>query len=190
MADGGSTAGDVMLASFVEADGSALTVHSHSGVHFTVNSTNDGQDANTADNVCQTATEGECTLRAAIEQANGTAVKDSIHFAIPGAPPYTIVPTPELPTIRQPVIIDATTQPGYDGEPLVELSGASAGSGASGLTITAGGSTVRGLVVNRFQAVGIFIAYGGGNSVQANYIGTDTTGTLARGNGSAGGIKI
>ena len=49
------------------------------------------------------------------------------------------------------------------------------------LSIGAGGSTVRGLVINRFGA-GIFISGGGGNHIEGNYIGTDVTGTLALGN--------
>jgi CSLREA domain-containing protein len=40
--------------------------------HFTVNSPGDAPDANTSDNICQTATPGVCTLRAAVAQANQT----------------------------------------------------------------------------------------------------------------------
>ena len=50
-----------------------------------------------------------------------------------------------------------------------------------GLSIGAGGSTVRGLVINRFAA-GILLSGGGGNHIEGNYIGTDVTGTLALGN--------
>ncbi len=39
---------------------------------YQVNSTGDASDANTSDGVCQTSTPGECTLRAAVEQANVT----------------------------------------------------------------------------------------------------------------------
>jgi CSLREA domain-containing protein len=41
-------------------------------VIYQVNSSGDGPDDNTGDGVCQTATPGECTLRAAVQQANVT----------------------------------------------------------------------------------------------------------------------
>ncbi|MGI8786344.1 MAG: CSLREA domain-containing protein [Pyrinomonadaceae bacterium] len=81
---------------------------------FTVNSTGDGGDANTADNICETATIGECTLRAAIEEANFTMAADTIGFAIA---PFNgsvkiIAPAAPLPDIIQPVIINGYTQTG------------------------------------------------------------------------------
>lgn len=79
---------------------------------FIVNSTNDGVDANVGDNVCQTATLGECTLRAAIGEANFAAGFDAINFSIPGAGVKTIAPNSILPDIAQPLIIDGYTQPG------------------------------------------------------------------------------
>src|SRR4051812_44590558 len=51
---------------------------------FTVNSTADGGDANLGDGICQTSSRGQCTLRAAIEQANARAGRDTITFKIPG----------------------------------------------------------------------------------------------------------
>ncbi|MDQ4120132.1 MAG: FG-GAP-like repeat-containing protein [Acidobacteriota bacterium] len=53
---------------------------------FTVNRTDDAPDANTADNVCDVdlSTAGQqCTLRAAIAQANATAEADLIGFSLP-----------------------------------------------------------------------------------------------------------
>src|SRR5262245_53015093 len=55
---------------------------------FTVNSTDDDGDANLSDARCDTGKKvGDvvpaCTLRAAIEEANATALKDTIQFAIP-----------------------------------------------------------------------------------------------------------
>jgi titin len=91
--------------------------------------------------------------------------------------PRTIAPLSALPTITHPVIIDGTTQPGYAGTPIIELSGASAGTGVTGLTITAGNSTVEGLVINRFSGDGIDLLSNGGDLVEGNYIGTDVTGS-------------
>ena len=64
----------------------------------------------------------------------------------------TIAPASALPTICDPVILDGQTQPGWSSAPIIELNGTGAGSGVHGLTITAGGSTVRGLVINRSPA--------------------------------------
>ncbi|NCC37395.1 MAG: hypothetical protein EOM24_36095, partial [Chloroflexia bacterium] len=53
------------------------------------------------------------------------------------------------------------------------------------LAKNASGSTVRGLVINRFQAHGIFVD-GSNNSFQCNMIGTDASGLLDQGNGQIG----
>jgi CSLREA domain-containing protein len=150
---------------------------------FTVNSTGDGGDATPGDGVCETATgNGVCTLRAAIQEANALAGTDTIAFNIPGAGPHTIQPTSALPTINQPVVIDGTTEPDFAGTPIIELDGTNAGASANGLRITAGSSTVRGLVINRFSTYGINLESGGSNIIEGNYIGTDVTGALDRGN--------
>jgi hypothetical protein len=56
---------------------------------FTVNFTGDAADANQGDGTCQTATTGQCTLSAAIQEANTTTDADTINFAIP---PLTATP--------------------------------------------------------------------------------------------------
>jgi hypothetical protein len=129
------------------------------------------------------------TLREAITLANALGGVDTITFAIPGAGPFTISPTAALPTITDAVIIDGTTQPGFAGTPIIELAGTNAGATADGLTILGGGSTVQGLVINRFRGNGIVLSGGGGDIVRGNYIGTDVSGTAALGN-AAGGILV
>jgi parallel beta-helix repeat protein len=125
---------------------------------------------------------GAGSLRAAIENANRNAgYADAISFDIPGAGPHTIAPAAELPLITDPVVIDGTTQPGFAGAPLIELSGLSAGP-ARGLVIGAGGSTVRGLAIGGFQGEGIWLTGASGNVLQGNFIGTDASGTVARAN--------
>src|SRR5207302_1272396 len=90
---------------------------------------------------------GAGSLRQAILDADATPGPDIIRFAI-GTGVQTINLVSPLPAIIQPVIIDGTTQPGYTGAPLIELNGAGAGPGADGLLIIAGGSVIRGLVIN------------------------------------------
>ncbi len=164
---------------------------------FVVNSTNDGVDANIGDNVCQTATLSECTLRAAIGEANFAAGIDVINFNISGAGVKTIAPNSILPDILQPLIIDGYSQTGArvnteittdNAVILIEINGTNAGAGANGfvLTGTASGSTVRGLAINRFGRVGISLLEGDNNIISGNFIGTDATGLIDAGNGSVG----
>ena len=73
---------------------------------FIFNSTDDDVDANVGDDICETATLGECTLRAAILEANFGAGIDLINFNIFGARIKTIAPNSVLPDILQPLTID------------------------------------------------------------------------------------
>ncbi len=155
---------------------------------FTVNST-----ADPGFGACDAT---ECTLREAIIAANQTPnvdQPDEIHFAIPGAGLHTIALASSLPEITDPVVIDGYTQPGSSPNTLavgtdavlqVELNGN--GANNTGLFITAGGSTVRGLVINRCGAYGVSVITGGGNTIAGNWIGTDATGTADLPNFGAG----
>ncbi len=159
-----------------------------------------------------TANDGLCTLREAIIAANtntasgaaagecaaGTVGADTINFNIAGAGVKTIAPTSSLPEIIEAVTINGYTQPlsaantnpttlGINAVPLVELSGASAGAGVDGLRLASSGSTVRGLIINRFASDGIsLVANSDSNVIAGNFIGTDATGTIDLGNASHG----
>ncbi|MBO6576932.1 MAG: right-handed parallel beta-helix repeat-containing protein [Rhodothermales bacterium] len=87
-----------------------------------VNTVGDAPDADVNDPVCDTGTdvmrgtdeEPECTLRAAIQQAEENDGLDEITFdIIEGSAPYTVTVGSQLPTIDEEVNIDATTQSGY-----------------------------------------------------------------------------
>jgi len=127
--------------------------------------------------VTTTADSGPGSLRQAILDSNTSAgTLDTIAFGIPGAGVHTIVPASALPTITDPVVIDGSTQPGFAGAPLIELDGTNAGGFQHGLNITAGGSTVRALVINRFNGSGIICFTVGGNTIVGNYVGTNAAG--------------
>jgi hypothetical protein len=100
----------------------------------------------------------------------------------------TIAPLTALPAVTDPLTLDASTQPGYAGAPLVELTGSRLPSGNSttGLTVTAGASTVRGFVINRFGGNGVSLLSKGGNTLAGNYVGTDAAGAAAAPNGGQG----
>ncbi len=137
--------------------------------------------------VTSAANAGAGSLRQAILDANARVGLDTITFGI-GTGPEGIVLTTALPSITDAVLIDATTQPGYTGRPLISLVGANAGATASGLTLSAGsdGSTVRGLVINGFGRHGISLVGTSNITVQGNYIGTNAAGTAATANLSHG----
>ena len=141
-----------------------------------------------------TADSGAGTLRQAILDANGNPGQDTIAFAIPGSGVHTIAPASALPTVIDSVIVDGFTQPGSSPNTaplgnnaviLIELSGVNAGA-ADGLSISAGGSTVQGIAVNRWQLNGIRVATLGNNTITDNFLGTDPTGQAGLGNGFSG----
>ncbi|MGH9941600.1 MAG: SBBP repeat-containing protein, partial [Pyrinomonadaceae bacterium] len=183
---GAVAAGQVVTATATDANGntsefSACVTVSSGGANLTVTNTNDS---------------GAGSLRQAIIDSNNTAGIQTISFNIPGSGVQTITPLSPLPTITDPIVVDGYTQPGASANTLavgnnavllVELSGASAGAaGVSGLSITAGNSTVRGLIINRFVVNGIQLDTNGGNRIEGNFIGTEVTGTAPAANGAHG----
>jgi CSLREA domain-containing protein len=167
--------------------GSVLASGTAAAATFTVDSTGDGAAVgSTSDGVCdaQVGPGVVCTLRAAIQEANGTAGADTIVFSIPGAGVHTISPASLLPTITQAVTIDGTTQGGYvaGGLHVIEINGSSGG-GAFALDVGFGVSvTIRGLCIDQFPTA--IRLSGSTNIVAGNFLGTDPTGTLSgRGNG-------
>jgi hypothetical protein len=127
--------------------------------------------------VTNTNDTGAGSFRQAILDANKHLGTDTINFKI-GSGLKTISPKSGLPAINQPTIIDATTQGGYAGKPLIEVSGAYAGT-CEGIRLTGGASTLKGMIINRFANSGVFIYAKGGNKIVNCYIGTNATGTAA-----------
>jgi hypothetical protein len=134
--------------------------------------------------VTSNADDGAGTLRQAIVAANGTAGSDTIAFAI-GSGPQTIALLSELPAITESVVIDGTTQPGYAGEPIIELNGAAAGLGANGLRVLAPNVTIRALVINRFSGSGIQ-SENLATTVTGSWIGLGLDGVTDQGNANNG----
>ncbi len=78
--------------------------------------------------VSNTGDSGPGSLRQAILDSNAaTGATNTIDFDISGTGVQTIAPLSPLPAITNPVLIDGTSQPGYAGTPLIELSGSQAG---------------------------------------------------------------
>ena len=147
---------------------------------ITANATNSAYAISTTDNtstatilandtvVTNTNDSGEGSLRQAIINANTFVGANTISFAISGTGVQTIALQSALPVISDVVTIDATTQPGFTNTPLIVLDGTTAGTTTSGLQITAGGSTIKGLAVKNFAQDGILIGTQGSNTIQQN----------------------
>jgi hypothetical protein len=150
--------------------------------------------------VTNTDDSGPGSLRQAILDANTNPGLDTIAFDIPGAGVHTITPSSNLDFVTEPVVIDGYTQPGSSANTdpfgtnavlLIELDGSVVGGAVSiALNITKGGSTVQGLVVNRWDSGirTIDTGSGGGNVIRGNFVGTDPLGTSAQPNSL--GIQI
>ena len=157
------------------------------GLTFEVNSTANFGDSSLDDDLCDYDffTLGlQCTLRAAIEEANDEPGTDQIHFNVsPGGVQTIFVSLTELPAITEAVIIDGTTQPACPDQPCIVINGSLADVNTDGLVIQSDGSTIRGLVINQFKGQGIYILPGSDeNTIVSNYLGTDVTGMLGLGN--------
>lgn len=130
--------------------------------------------------VTSAADSGAGSLRQAISQAGASPGADTIVFAI-GSGARTINLATALPVLRGPLTIDATTQPGFSGTPLIRIDGNAVSSGY-GLRLFEGGVRLKGLMMTRFSVGAIEIGGGIGHEVLGCYVGTD--GTQALGNGT------
>lgn len=149
--------------------------------------------------VTNTNDSGAGSLRQAILDANSSPGADDITFNIgagaqssirPAAIPV-VNPLRPLPEVTDPVniggvggVIDPVTK-----KIVVTINGIAAGTGANGLTITAGNSVVKGLAIGSFNGHAISLMQGGNNMIMNNNLGTDDTGTENRGN-SGEGVNI
>jgi hypothetical protein len=127
---------------------------------------------------------GSGSLRQAMLDANRTPGSDTIVFSI-GSGRVLIAPTSPLPVLTETVRIDGTTQPGFAGTPIIEISGHGVG-GGPGIRVTnrGAGSELRGLSITRFPAQGIFVD-ASNVAIVGNFVGLDPGGNAA-GNGDDG----
>lgn len=183
---------------------------------FTVNSTGDASDSNLGDNSCYTGSTNstganECTLRAALEQANAHSGLDTVDFDIPASDSgcnvngICLIKVPSyldpLPDIVSPVLIDGSSQPGNTSvcttpipdrptyKIVLEGDAATAGNGVGtiGLRLEQGsdGSTIQGLNIRNFSdAVPLIRTHD--STVRCNFIGTNETGSASGVSGNSG----
>lgn len=194
----------------------ATTAHAAT---FSVNTTDDGNDANPGDGICEiTIATDDCGIRALIEETNALAGADVGNFNVPGAGVHTFIPGDPLgpnsgvayPQIVDTLTIDGSTQPGASCGTLVptNLPGAGTehtllieidGSNATIGTLTIGGdainSVLRGLVMNNSAEGSVSIGIYGYNVgftgvlIECNYIGTNVAGNTAITPANSNGIN-
>lgn len=128
---------------------------------------------------------GAGSLRDALTQADSLPGADSIKFSI-GTGLKTIALSSPLPDVSDAVTIDATTQPGYAGNPIIQLNGAGAGTSAQGFKITSGMVTLKGLIISNFAKQGVWLYGGGSNVIKNCWIGVNASGSAAAPNGNEG----
>jgi CSLREA domain-containing protein len=157
---------------------------------FTVVSSADSFDDDPGDGLCDpdgNLSESDCTLRAAIEEANDQVGPHTIGFAGPFTGVTALQPATAYPLIEQQVTIHATAASSCAGAPAstVEIDGN--GLADFGLRLAADDSKVCGLVIHSF--VGTTLVNGGGIQgaaanvqITKNLLGTDPTGALDQGN--------
>ena len=147
-----------------------------------------------------------CSLRQAITLANQSPGSDDIFFDIPDGGVQTIHPLTPLPDITDAVTIDAGTQPGYGGSPLIEIRGDQLNDQAEGLRVNGSNCVIRGFSITEMPSVndgnsqiggsGIILLStslhpnNGNNIVEGNFLGLDysggTNGTGRHGNDATG----
>ncbi len=189
----------------------SATTPAHASTTYTVNVLGDQADLKLNDNpnlcdVNQLFGGPQCTLRAAIQEANQTIGPDTITFQIPdnpnipGAEVKTIEIASALPKITERVTIDGYTQDGAspnnlakgtNAEIRIELDGSLAetnnGNNArdnlDGLHVSASKTVVKGLAIHSFLDTAIEIegAATTGVKVKGNFLGTVASGDFGRG---------
>ena len=126
-----------------------------------VDSNADGPDQVVGDGVCATAT-SQCTLRAAIQEANASAVPRAVIFSTT----QPITPASALPPIATSVTVDG-------GATKTVLESAPGLNGSNGLSIAGSGSIITNMEIRGFDGAGIRLQ-GNGNRVEANSIHGNT----------------
>ena len=158
------------------------------GQFVEVDHAGDLSDTNPGDGICR-ASNGRCTLRAAIEETNalpnlGIFEPDVIYFDISLSGVNAINPATILPTITDRVIIDATSESDYIDVPRVQIEGG--GTITDGLVLDRFNSVVRGLSVTGFTDAGIELREDDA-AIEASYLGLNPDGTA---NGNFHGIRV
>ncbi len=166
---------------------------------FTVTSTGDTADATPGNGICADSN-GRCTLRAAMTEADYMQGEDRIAFNLPGTAPVTIQVSSRLPLITSRsggVFIDGYSQPGAspntaqvgsNAVPGVYLRGNGNAAREYGFYMTSANNIVSGLAIGNFwRALMLDGTDATGNLIAGDWLGFTGTGSN---NGGSIGILI
>ena len=159
-----------------------------------VNTVNDLPDSNIGNGICRTANL-DCSLRAALHEANASPGNDVINFNIPGGGVQTIHLVNPLPTINDTtggVLINGYTQPGSQPNTnptisnaviAVEIEGNGSAIGdpnsIDAFRIVSGGNRIQGLsLYNLFNSFELTGPGATGNVIAGNFIGSNAGSTF------------
>ncbi len=141
-----------------------LTAPVHTFVVNTADASSNSGDMNPGDGICRDAN-GNCSLGAAIGEANASAGADLITFNIAPGGPQTIRFDSLFGAIFNPVYdftesatLDATTQPGFAGTPIISFTGAMARLGCLQFS---GSVVIRGIALSGNQTYDLINGRGG-----------------------------
>lgn len=157
-------------------------------VPIIVNITTDEEDADgddpeeVRDGKCDVFTDAEhpgdqCSLRAAIQEANARSGFDLINFNIPGEGVKTISPMNALPDITDRVFINGATQPGHSDSPLIELNGINTPEETNGLNFKNGSGGLSGVYGSGSTVLGLAI-FNWRNGKHINFDNSDSSQVL------------
>ena len=169
------------------------------GGTYTVTSTADNGDTNTADGLCKAATNPvSCTFRAALMQANADAGPTTINFNLTGTGPFTIASFTStrgaLPALTEGnTTINGYSQPGsavntdqFASNAVIQIQLAGVEGNPDALLILSSNNVVRGLAIygaNREVRMGNTTSGGtvqsaNDNVIAGNFLGTNAAGTF------------
>lgn len=166
----------------------------HPQATFVVNVSTDQPDSFIGDGICDVdpITPGnQCTLRAAIQEANASVSSDNISFSIPGNGLHLIQLSNNLPIITSQVVIDGYTQPGsvantlpVGNNAILNIEVRQTVFNANLFVISSGNSSIRGLVLNatsdgQSSAALLNFTTNGGNRVEGCWFGINPDGTVS-----------
>ncbi|MEM8907344.1 MAG: right-handed parallel beta-helix repeat-containing protein, partial [Bacteroidota bacterium] len=132
--------------------------------------------------VVNTNDAGAGSLRQAILDANAAAGADVIEFNIGAGGAQSIALLTALPVIIEDLTIDATTQPNFVDDPLIELDGAAQANGAILAFTGVANAIVKGCILNGGPESGIVLTNCTGGEIDRCFIGTSADGTAIDGN--------
>lgn len=172
---------------------------------FVVNAASDESDSNLGDGVCGSAN-GQCTLRAALEESNVRAGRETVTFDIrnsDGSCPDLVTIEPSRTLVIDDVHFEGITLDGYtqcgaspntqdalgNAQIKIEIKG-SGTSNVHGLDVKSPGNIIRGLAIYHFAPQMHLSSAASHNRIEGNFLGTNADNTFLNPTRGAEGLHL